>query len=62
MTFRQAKKLHNEDEVILKTNGEVLHILNTHEEINEVTGKQKIIIEAVGTDNQYVTVSHKEVR
>lgn len=28
MTFRNAKKLHNEDEVTIKTTGETLWVLN----------------------------------
>lgn len=55
MTFRNAKKLHNEDEVCSKKTGEVLTVLSAY-----VEGKN-VILECVDYENRYETYTHKQV-
>lgn len=55
MTFREAKKLHNEDEVTIKETGAILTVLDAY--INPSNPKQ-VLIEC-DDGNTYV---HKEVK
>lgn len=56
MTFRNAKKLHNEDEVVSKKTGEVLTVLSAYVE------NKNVILECVGYKGQgYQTLTHKQI-
>lgn len=61
MKFVDAKKLHNEDEVILKRTNEILTVLNAYETTNNVN-KPQITIEAISSNLGYITVTHKDIR
>lgn len=57
MTFRNAKKLHNEDEVTIKRTGRVVRILNAYV-IDDPLFTKAVVIEA---DDGH-TYTHTEVR
>ena len=52
MTFANAKKLHNEDEIIVKRTGEVLTVLST-----EI--KEKTVIVLCDDGNEYY---HQDIK
>ena len=52
MTYREAKKLHNEDEVTLKETGEVMTVVET-------TITEKTVYVMCDDGNQYL---HKEIK
>lgn len=60
MTFKEAAKLHNGDEVIMKKTGEVVTVLNTY------TGScgEKLcgFLEVCYYDGAYTTVKHTDVK
>ena len=55
MTFRNAKKLHNEDEVILKKTGEVLMVKSAWVE------NKTVMLECVDYENHFDTYTHKQI-
>lgn len=55
MTFNEAKKLHNEDEVILKETGEIVIVLDAY--ISPVNHK-RVVIECDGGNTYY----HDEIK
>ncbi len=59
MSYRNAAKLHNRDEVILKRTGEVGYVLDV---IGSEASDRILIIEAVFPASGYQQVSHREVR
>lgn len=52
MTYQKAKKLHNEDEVIIKESGAVLTVLNT-------TVAEKTVIIECDDGNKY---HHRDIK
>lgn len=52
MTYRDAKRLHNEDEVTLKNTGEVMKVVET-------TITEKMVYVMLEDGNEY---SHKEIK
>jgi predicted double-glycine peptidase len=56
MTFQKAKKLHNEDEVILKQTGEVLTVTSAWVE------DKTVHLECVDYENSYYKLTHKQVQ
>lgn len=58
MTYRNAKKLHNEDEVTLKETGEVLTVLQAYEPDTNILQKKAVFIEC---DDGH-TYHHTEIR
>lgn len=56
MTFRQAKKLHNEDEVMVKETGEIVTVINAYVE------DKNVMIECCTYDRGYCTLTHKEIK
>jgi hypothetical protein len=61
MTFRQAAKLHNGDEVIDKETGESIRVITAFED-QIVPGKKCIMIEGVGTKQGYNHWQHTTVK
>jgi hypothetical protein len=61
MRFRDAKKLHNGDEVIDKTSKESVKVLSITEE-QIVPGQQAVMIEGIGTRQGYNHWQHTMVR
>lgn len=55
MQFKDALKLHNEDEVTVKRTGEVVNVINTWTE-----GKT-VYIETETAEDGFTTLTHKEV-
>lgn len=55
MTFRNAKKLHNEDEVTIKETGNILRVLDAY--VNLFNSKQILIKCEDGN-----TYTHKEIK
>lgn len=56
MTFRNAKKLHNEDEVVVKSTGEVVEVLNAYVE------DKNVIIECCTYDKGFCKLTHREIK
>lgn len=59
MTFRQAKKLHNGDEVIEKRTGRILRVLSVYVRKDD---DKMINIETVDSENGYHVMSHKQIQ
>lgn len=57
MTLRMAKKLHNEDEVVIKKTSEVANVLNT--QVSD-DGKS-ILIETCDEFGVYNILGHKDI-
>lgn len=55
MTFKNAKKLHNEDEVCSKKTGEVLLVKSAYIE------EKNVILECVDYENRFAIYTHKQV-
>ena len=64
MTFRNAKKLHNEDEVTVKETGEVVRVLSTITKgPNDGLRRPTVFIETVSKDtNHWDEYMHTEVK
>lgn len=62
MTYQNARKLHNEDEVTDKRTGQILTVLDAYETTHPVTNKPQMTIEAVTDDNTYVTCTHRDIK
>lgn len=55
MKFEQAKQLHNTDEVMIKSTGEVVKVVNT-----EI--KEGLVLVYVNTQSDgYTVLTHKEI-
>ena len=65
MTYQQASRLHNGDEVISKTTGESIRVLSIEgvncQKLALPPGKGMIQIEGVGTQSGYFHWLHDEV-
>ena len=66
MTFSQAKKLHSEDEVIVKHSGEIVRVLDVEilpygNGTNERQGTPIVRIEGLGDNSGYGHWDHDEV-
>ena len=67
MTFNQAKKLHNGDEVIAKKTGESVKVLSTNVLLRTPNADKSLppailCIEGVGTQSGWGHWDHHEVR
>jgi hypothetical protein len=60
MTFRDAKKLHNGDEVTVKKTGEVVTVIDAY--VVTKFGKDKVFIECCTADNGFTKLWHTEVK
>ena len=58
MTFRQAKKLHNEDEVTIKETGEVVTAISKYVE----DGRNVVLIETCSRDRGFIILEHTDVK
>ena len=59
MKYRDALKLHNEDEVIVKRTGKPYMVLS----VNDYPEEKLAILTIVGMEsNDYCTVNHREIR
>jgi hypothetical protein len=61
MTFRQAKKLHNEDEVTIKETGEVVEVITAYTEPDS-NGKPAAWVEVCSPIYGYVKLHHAEIK
>ena len=61
MTYLEAKKLHNGDEVIQKQHGYVLTVLDTYK-LKPIGKSPLIIVECVTENNSYIELNHKEIK
>ncbi|MDF2880208.1 MAG: hypothetical protein K0R54_765 [Clostridiaceae bacterium] len=55
MDYKNAKKLHNNDEIIVKETGEVTKVITTE------TYDKDVYVYAVTNDNGYTKLHHKEI-
>lgn len=67
MNVREARKLHNGDEVVLKTTGETIKVLSVNHRpygygTNERKGTPIVEIEGVGDMSGHAVWLHDEVR
>ena len=65
MRMRDVLKLHNGDEVIRKSNGEAINVLYIRRPLGAGwanTKYKELEIIGVGSEGQYVEISHKEVK
>jgi len=62
MKFADAKKLHNEDEVVSKETGESIRVLSVKTVLTDDSGASLIEVEGVGKQTGYGVWSHREVR
>lgn len=60
MTFKQAKRLHNEDEVIAKDTGESIRVLSI--EVKSVGKHPVVLIEGYGNQSGYQHWLNREVK
>ena len=60
MTFKDAKGLHNGDEVISKATGESIRVLNIL--VSEFGIRPSVTIEGVGVQGGYDHWHHRDVR
>ena len=60
MTFNQAKKLHNGDEVTIKETGEVVTVLSAY--VENPNNKQVVFIDTCSKDYGFRILSHTEVK
>ena len=56
MNYKNAKKLHNNDEVILKKNGEIVTVINTEYD------EKNVYIYVMTNDTGYTKLHHKEIK
>jgi hypothetical protein len=62
MTFRDAKKLHNGDEVIDKTSGESVNVLSIEVVTDGSYGDPAVIITGTSQQQGYNRWHHRSVR
>jgi hypothetical protein len=64
MNFKQAIKLHNNDEVIDKKTTESINVLSVTRlsSAESVSGRPTVVIEGIGKQNGYGLWSHQEVK
>lgn len=59
MRIRDAKKLHNEDEVIVKSTGQVLRVIESCHHLLDKNGYPKVINLLLTDGRRY---NHKEIK
>ena len=60
MRFREAKKLHNGDEVTIKATNEVVEVISAY---TETVGENvKVFVDVCSSDCGFTTLSHEEMR
>lgn len=59
MKLKDARKLHNEDEVTIKKTGQVLRVMDSFAPLLDAFGKPKIILFLLTDGNYY---NHKEIK
>ena len=62
MNFKQANKLHNEDEVIDKVSGESIRVLSIEKVMDRSYGAPAVIITGVGAQQGYHQWHHCTVK
>lgn len=60
MTFKEAKQLHNGDEITIKETGEIVTVISVYTDY--VGDKLKAFVEVYSSDYGYTTLSHTEIR
>lgn len=55
MDFKNAKKLHNHDQITIKATREITEVIKT--EVDE----KNIVIYAITRDNGYTKLNHKDI-
>lgn len=60
MTFRDARKLHNGDEVTIKETGEVVDVIYAFADYDG--DKRKVFVEVYSYNHGFITLSHLEIR
>ena len=60
MTFKEAKKLHNGDEVVIKATNEIVEVISAYTDV--VADKIKVFVDVCSSDCGFTTLSHEETR
>jgi hypothetical protein len=61
MRYQYAKRLHNGDEVRIKSTGEICTVIST-QEFTDAAGKPAVQIYTVTRENGYCGLHHQEIQ